>query len=53
MSDTNTSYIHPSLYDVVMKQYPSPEFRLFPEFPLYITIWSDGEIIGLAAHIKL
>lgn len=53
VSDNTTAIIHPSIYEVVMKHVAEPEFRVYNNEPLYVSIWSNGEIVGLTAQVKL
>jgi len=53
IADTGMAIIHPSIYEVVMKHFSEPEFRVFPEEKAPIAILNEGSLIGAAAQVKL
>lgn len=53
IADTGAAIIHPSIYEVVLKQFSEPEFRVFPEEKAYVAIFNAGSLIGATAQVKL
>lgn len=52
MSDQFTAIIHPSMYDLILKKFPTPEFRLFEGDKPIVAIYSEGTLIGGVAQMK-
>jgi len=44
--------VHPAIYDLVMKQLPEPEFRVFEGERPHVAILSSGIVVGAVAQIK-
>jgi len=53
ISGAGVAIIHPSIYDVVMKQLPEPEFRVFDGEHSFVAIFSAGVMVGGVAQVKL
>ena len=53
IADSGVAFIHSSLYDVVTKKLPEPEFRVFAGDQPHIAILSAGVLVGGAAQVKL
>jgi hypothetical protein len=53
ISDFGVAIIHSSIYDVVTKQMPEPEFRVFEGDKLPVAILSMGAVIGGTAQVKV
>jgi len=53
IADSGVAFIHPSIYDVVTKKVPEPEFRVFTGDQPHIAILSAGVLVGGAAQVKL
>jgi len=53
IADSGVALVHPAIYDVVMKQIPEPEFRVFPGEKSFVVICSAGVMIGGVAQVKV
>ena len=53
IADCGEAIIHPALYEVVTKQVPEPEFRVFPGEKLFVAILSRGKLVGGVAQVKV
>jgi hypothetical protein len=53
ISDVGVALIHPSIYEVVSKHLPSPEFRVFEGDGLPVAILSEGVAIGGVAQVTV
>jgi len=53
ISDVGVALIHPSMYEVITKRLPSPEFRVFEGNQPPVAIFSDGVAIGGVAQVKV
>ena len=47
------AFIHPAIYDLVMKQLPEPEFRVFEGERPHVAILSSGTVVGAVAQLKV
>lgn len=48
-----SALIHTSIYEVVMKKLPEPEFRVFVGDKPYVAILSAGSLVGGAGQVKV
>lgn len=53
ISDAGVALIHPSIYEVVTKQMPDPEFRVFEGDKPVVVILSAGAMVGGTAQVKV
>jgi hypothetical protein len=53
IADSETAYVDPSIYNVVLKQVTAPEFRVFPGEKLPVAILSAGKVVGVVAQVAL
>lgn len=53
IADTGVAIVHPSLYEVVTKNFSESEFRVFPEEKSYVAIFNAGTLIGATAQVKV
>lgn len=53
ISDSASAIIHPSMYEIVNKKLPAPEFRVFPGVKPVVAIYSEGVLVGGVAQMKV
>lgn len=53
IADSATAVIHPSMYDLINKKFPEPEFRVFVGDKPTVAIYSEGKLIGGVAQMKM
>jgi hypothetical protein len=53
IADSGVAFIHPSIYDVVTKKLPEPEFRLFVGDKPPLAIFSAGILVGGVGQVNL
>lgn len=52
ISDSGAVYVHPSIYDLVLKKIAGGELRTYPGNKALVGIYSNGSIIGLTATVN-
>jgi hypothetical protein len=53
-ADSASAIIHPSIFEVVNKKMPAPEFRVFPgDNKPVVGIFSEGVLVGGVAQMKV
>jgi hypothetical protein len=52
IADSATAIIHPSMFDLVNKKLPEPEFRVFVGEKPTVAIYSEGQLIGGVSQMK-
>lgn len=53
IADSAMAVIHPSMYDLINKKLPEPEFRVFTGEKPVVAIYSAGVMIGGVAQMKV
>lgn len=53
IADSASAIIHPSMYEVVNKHLPEPEFRVFQGDKPVVAIYSEGKLVGGVAQMKV
>lgn len=53
IADSAMAVIHPSMYDLINKKVPEPEFRVFTGDKPVVAIYSGGVMIGGVAQMKV
>jgi hypothetical protein len=53
IADSATALIYPSLFELVNKKLPEPEFRVFPEKASAVAIYSEGIRVGGVSQMSI